>query len=82
MRLQRESYRVIAATIGMSGWALAVLYWLIIRLTGSLELRFSGIGFVNWVEMWVEPIVLFSTLGLSVWLVVNLHQDVTKQSRK
>ena len=76
--LREADYRVIAATIGVSGWALSLLLWSVIRMTGTLELRFSAVRVVHWFESWIEPVLLFGALGLSAWLVVSLYRDARR----
>lgn len=63
--------KIIALALGVAGWITYAMIWLGVRMFGSVTLTFGkwGPGWLKWIELWVEPLIIISWLAFLVWVL-------------
>ncbi len=66
------SLRFIALTLGLAGWITYFILWSGVRLFGFVTLTFGdwGPSWLEWFELWIEPVILISWMGLIIWVLL------------
>ena len=63
--------KIIALALGVAGWVTYSMIWLGVRIFGSVTLTFGkwGPGWLEWLELWIEPVILLGWLAFLVWVL-------------